>query len=667
VRIGRRSVGIGLPLFLLVALVTLGAELALEERRLSLFGRDFRHFHTLDQPAETVLFLAGLLASHLFLLLLAFWALRRLHGPTRAAPRFYFNFLFVGTVPLALAMAARFRILSYFSDAVSITIIRNLGGGSLLDALHYVLDEAIFLLLALGGAAAAYLILARFFRLDAATVAASPPRHPRWYQLLLAAPVVGLLLFEAGRAGDSRTALDRFIAPSLLYSALGQLTDFDRDGYSLFSRQRDSRPFDARRHPFALDIPNNGLDENGFGGDFRYGGGDDALPTPSFPGPKKHVVIIVLESTRADALTMRWAGRRVAPNLAALAASGSAAPEAYSHVGFTRNSLVSLFTGRLDPVDDGQSLFRDFKRSGYRVGVLSAQAEDFGGIAAAVGMRRNSDVFIDAKVLENESVWPSLRQISLLIDAKALLREMDRHFGAREGWRQPTFLYFNVQTAHFPYHFPGTPQFLPGAPIPRPEIKSANRDRVARTYWNGVAYGDWVVGRIVARLKALGIYDDTVVVVLGDHGEELFEHGYLGHGQVLNALQTRIPLVFSPPGLRLPRPAGLTDVRALVLKAAGARLPDGPQARPILQYIGDLDRPASIAMVEVGGRWTRLDLSTEEVEGEGGRADFRDLPPGSALAAKVRQLIYLWERECWLRHISSGRQAAVAGMAPTAG
>jgi hypothetical protein len=653
-RIGRRSVGIGIPLFLFVAVATLAVELAMEERRLPIFGRDFRRFHQLDTPLEILLFVSALAAAHFFLLLLVFRVLRGLHGRRAGEPLFYFNFLFIATVPLFAALAVKLRILSYFSDTITIAVVRNLGGGSLVQAFSYVLNEAGFLFFGLAAAALVYILLYRLFRLSAASgESAPPPPRPRWRDLLIAATALAMLLFGAQVVGDCRASLDRFIAPSLLYLALGEITDFDRDGYSFFSRQRDADPFDLNRHPFALDIPGNGIDEDGLAGDFLYRGDDAALPTPSFPGAKKHVVLIVLESTRADTLTKRWNGHPIAPNLRALAAAGSSASEAYSHVGFTVYSLKSLFSGRLEPAGDGQSLFRDFKRNGYRVGVLSGQTEDFGGIASAVAMHQNSDVFVDAKMLEKERVWPWMRDINLLVDAKALLREMDRHFGAREGWRQPTFLYFNVQTAHFPYYFPGAPQFLPGEPIPRSQIKAANRSWVARTYWNGVAYGDWVVGQIVARLKAVGAYEDSVVVVLGDHGEELFEHGYLGHGQVLNALQTRIPLVFSPRGIPLSGPIGLSDLRAIILRAAGAAVPPARGDGAVFQYIGDLERPSSIAMRESGGRWTRLDLSTEEVEGESGRGSFRSLPASTPLGAKARRLILRWERERWMKRLSS--------------
>jgi hypothetical protein len=90
------------------------------------------------------------------------------------------------------------------------------------------------------------------------------------------------------------------------------------------------------------------------------------------------------------------AGRPVAPNLEALAAGGSHAAHAYSHVGFTTFSLQSLFTGRLAPVAGGPSLVRDFLANGYEVGIFSGQAEDFGGTAEIVGMREGA-VFVDGE------------------------------------------------------------------------------------------------------------------------------------------------------------------------------------------------------------------------------------------------------------------------------
>ena len=61
-----------------------------------------------------------------------------------------------------------------------------------------------------------------------------------------------------------------------------------------------------------------------------------------------------------------------------------------------------------------------------------------------------------------------------------LLREFDRRLGRPEAWARPHFLYFNFQSAHFPYSDPGMDRILPGEPIPRGEISAGNRDWVAR-------------------------------------------------------------------------------------------------------------------------------------------------------------------------------------------
>ena len=66
VRLGRHNVAIGLAVYLFVTFSTLFVELALAERQIPIFGRDYRRFHTIDTGLETVSFLAGLIAAHLF-------------------------------------------------------------------------------------------------------------------------------------------------------------------------------------------------------------------------------------------------------------------------------------------------------------------------------------------------------------------------------------------------------------------------------------------------------------------------------------------------------------------------------------------------------------------------------------------------------------------------
>ncbi|MEA3010448.1 MAG: hypothetical protein QOJ91_2140 [Sphingomonadales bacterium] len=650
-----RSLGGSLPVLLLLAAATLLAELGLAMFQSTIFGLAPTHFRVVDRPGELALFFPALIGSHLLLVALAYRLFRLL--PRRRGPkRILFDFVFLFGTVFMIVLMARTKLTAVLGSAVSLALIRGLGGGSLTGALLYGLRDAGFILWILAGAALLYFCVLWFLKPGRDRPAqerkpAGPPRKA-WAAALL----VPVLLFAASGNYDVRLGLDRFAAPWLAYAFLDVATDFDRDGYSLVSAYRDLQPFDPDRHPLALDIPGNGIDEDGLAGDYRHSAGGEVPPAPRFGGERRNVVLIVLESTRAEMVGKHWNGRLVAPNLTAMAATGSSSQEAYSHAGYTRPSIKSLLTGRIEPVRPAPSLFSDFRSAGYRTAVLSTQAEDFGGIAAATGMRENADPFIDARVLKKESLNPLQSDITLLLDPRALLRELDRHFGRRSDWSRPTFIYMNVQTSHYPYEFPGTPRFLPGPPVPRDRIRFADREWTRRSYWNSVAYGDWVIGKILARLRRLDVLKDSVVLVLADHGEELFEHDYIGHGQRLNELQTHIPFVLSRGGVALPRPVGLTDVRGVLLRAAGAEMPAPAPGRPVFQHTIDLDRPAEIAMVEAGQRRTVLHLPSQEVRFEVAdvvklRGTYRELPAGSALRAKADRLIRLWERERWIRHL----------------
>jgi phosphoglycerol transferase MdoB-like AlkP superfamily enzyme len=629
----------------LAYLVTLAFEMALVERKYGLFEGGFGASHVVDRPVEVGLFLLALLPAHALLIGLLWLVIRALHGKRRDSPVFLLNFLFFAVGGLVAALIAKFEALSYFSDALSFELIRSLGGNSLAEAALYVASEAA--LMAIGAAAAvlAWWVALRIARRWLPERVRTPAL--KWRHLLWLALPLPLLLFAAEAEPDSRYGLARFTAPGLALQGLSEATDFDRDGYSWFSAQRDAAPFDASRHPYVLDVPDNGADEDGYGGDFHFDGRAASFPTPAIPD-KKHVIIVVLESTRGDSIGRVVDGRPLTPVMNALARNGSYAREAYSHIGFTTESLKSLFTGTLGARPGAPSLFSDFKANGYRVGVFSGQAESYGGIAETAGERKYADVYVDAEALKSERAFSFGTTGSLLLDGRKVLGAFDRAFGAAEGWRRPTFAYFNFQEAHFPYAHADMPQFLPGRPIPRSEIRPANRGWVAHTYWNAVAYDDWLIGQLVERLKRLGVWDDTLLLVTADHGESLFDDDYLGHGHVINRQQTQIPLILSVKGVAIPQPIGLSDYRALILRTLGASVPE--RRGPVFQHVSALAAPAAIGLVAKGPVWTTFQLETEEVwfSETGRRVRYAELKPGSAGKARADAVIDEWNRQRWL-------------------
>jgi hypothetical protein len=625
------------------AAFTLLLELALAERKFALFGGGFGALRVLDTPGEIAAFGIGAVAAHVLLMAAVFVLVRRLHRRDRPG-LIRFDYLALSVAAFSAALIAKFEVLSYFSDAISFQLIRNLGGGSLFDAFLFALSEGALMI---GGAVGALVLWWLVRRIVARRSPVSDEHGPRlrWPMLGLVA-ALPLLIWLANGLPDARYGLNRMTAYGLANMGLHAATDFDRDGYSWYSAQIDRAPFDAARHPLALDIPGNGVDEDGFGGDLRFTGADPVVAPPRLLSAKKHLVLVVIESTRGDAIGKRINGRLVAPNLTALAAGGSNLPHAYSHVGFTTASLKSLFSGQLEPRTGDPSLFTDLKANGYRIAVFSGQPESFGDISEVTGMQRSADVFVDAETLKAERALGFAAKGSLRIDETILLREFDRRLGGAAGWVRPTFAYLNFQSPHFPYNHPGLPDLLGVKPLPRDAISVENATRVQESYWNAVAYSDAKLGEVIARLKALGVWEQTVLAVTGDHGEALFETGFLGHGHVIDATQNAIPFVLSVPGFASDTPLGLKDMRGLMLQALGGA-PAPVRSAPVLMHIGPLDAPAAIGIAETGGRFTTMTLDTEEAwfSDTGLRKRYAELNP--AESARTDRLVTEWGRQRW--------------------
>jgi hypothetical protein len=626
-----------------VVLLSAG-ELLLADRKFGLFTGGFGMSRAVDTTGEIVLFALGYCAAQAFAALVA-WALATRCNSKRPALASLFHFVALAGGLFVLTLAVQYQLHSYFSDAVSFTLMKQLGGGSIADALLFSKNEIGFGLAVLAVALLTYWLAWRWLRRRLG--GGAPGARPGW-RLLGGA---GLALLAAlalipPTGSDAAYGLDRTLVWSTADNLLDLATDFDGDGYGMFGIGRDRQPFDPARHPLALDRPGDGIDEDGYGGDLKLVPIPSQLPQTTVPRGAPNLVMVVFESTRADVIGKRIDGRPVAPNLEALARAGSLTIPSYSHVGFTTESLKSVFSGALAPADGSPSLFRDLKASGYRIGVFSGQPEDFGGISQTVGMRANADVFVDGETLRDQRAFGFAAQGSLLVDESHLLSAFDRSFGQRDDWKQPVFLYFNFQSPHFPYDHPGMPHLIEKNPIPRSEITAANKERVRRTYWNAVAAADAHLGALIARLKALGVWDNTLLVASGDHGEELFDKGFLGHGHRIGPVQFRTFFVANRPGVAPPAPIALADYRGIVLAALAGKTAPRPAAPPFMQ-IGPLTAPTAIGLAAADGSMTSLRLDTGEaclIEQDVCRA-YQALR--GADRARVDALVARWGSERW--------------------
>jgi len=643
------------------------AELLLLQRKFDIFTGGFLQPYGLlvwGKRLEFVVF-SLILDSAFFVNLWVVWYVAAARMTRARSEMTAYHFIWVAGGISSGVVGAKWELLSYFSDAVTFRVIKNLAGGSLTDALKFALDEVAVAIYVIVTAFAVYfagfLILRRRLSSPAAGVSSGETNRPlssgQAVLVLVLAWVLGASVLTVSANDEAvHYNLSKKISYIAFNTALTMFTDFDGDGYGAIGLPRDPAPFDAAVFPGALDVPNNGLDEDGLYGDFTWDGSmNPPLPFAASTGlaPKKHLVFIVIESCRADVLGKVVNGREVAPNLNRLTREGTSLPFAYSHVAYTVHSLKAIFSGQMVQTHTATTMFSYLKALGVDIGVFSGQDESFGGMARFTRSKEFATRFFDSTVAPNDRVFFSNAPGSAKLDEKRVLREVKAYINEAD-WSRKQFLYINLQSAHFPYRHIGMPNTLGIDWLDRSQIAAERRDRVADTYWNAIAYADQSLGEVVAALHDKGVSKDTIVVVIGDHGESLFDDGLLGHGTLLNEVQTHIPLVINVPGVIAPQPIGQADLARLLLGLMnGERAVDWPKAgtgpRTVFQFIGSIDRPSQIALVGANKERTVLDFRKQA-------AFFHDelrwMPVSKAsedkrLDSRLRTLVFEWERMRW--------------------
>jgi glucan phosphoethanolaminetransferase (alkaline phosphatase superfamily) len=432
----------------------------------------------------------------------------------------------------------------------------------------------------------------------------------------------------------------------LLGTLVNLTSDVDRDGFGLLGRRSDPAPLDGSVHPSAIDVPGNGIDEDAVGGDLPAG--SEPYREPDGPGPRWRatppVVLVALESFRADAIGATVAGRAVTPVLDGLAASGMAIAQAYSHNGYTVQSRQHFFSGSLAGLRY-TTLVDDFNAQGYETAYFSGQDESFGGPAADVGFERAS-VSYDARQ-DRDKRYSTFSTAGSLAVPYDVLNERVASFLKTRAASRPLFLYVNFHDTHFPYHHKGIQPLVTAPVLDQSEIVPDRQADLRMMYLNTAANVDRAIGRVLT-LVADAVGEKPGVIVLADHGESLFDEGFLGHGYALNDAQTRIPLIVSGLPLQLVEPVGQIDLRdALRAALAGPASSDRPSVRrdpdrQVFQYLGTIDDPAQIGLRTLTRR-VLYDFRSR-------RARIGDAPwrrpeeLSEADTSELRRLVRFWER-----------------------
>lgn len=563
------------------------------------------------------------------------WGLRRrLAQPAR---------VFAGTIAaVSVLLAADFisyGLLRYLGDMFDVALMFDLTGRSVPEMLAVSGDHLVAPLVAIGGVVIACAGLAytanRYWR------GASHSAFPASFLLApLVLGVVGGAVLSAASTGSDQleNGLLRKPAAQAFAAVINRVTDVDNDGFGLVGRMADPNPWDDAIFPYAVEVPGNGVDENGVGGDLPP---DARHQEPSFAAAtwqrRPDVLLFVLESFRADLLQARQNGVPVTPAINAIASRGISLGRAFSHNGYTVQSRYHLFTGSLLVRPTDSTIVDDFLRNGYVVGYISGQDESFGGARYDVGFGR-ATMAVDARHDRRRRYTTSTTPGSLAVPADVVQERVGDVLRQHAPRDAPLFLYVNLHDTHFPYWHDGITTLTSDQRLPRARIAPDARESLWRTYANTAANVDRAVGEIVAAVtRARG--REPGVVITADHGESLYDEGFLGHGYALNDVQTRIPLVIANLPMTVSESFAQIDLRGALSEAfqqpgpttGMPRVIPDPE-REIFQYLGELARPRQIGFVMREGRLI-YDFRSSRVQ----------LPDGSW--HRSTQLPEVWHRE----------------------
>lgn len=325
---------------------------------------------------------------------------------------------------------------------------------------------------------------------------------------------------------------------------------------------------------------------------------------PAAPEQRTSVLLITIDTLRADHLGVYGYTRNTSQHLDALAREAAVFDYAYTYWPKTRGSFVALLTGRRDsqtgygkahPVllDFNPTLAGVLQKAGYQTAALV----DNGNVAAGHGYAKGFDSY--------RETWQE----------KALATEMDRARAITEGGvrflreaprDKPFLLWLHYVNPHAPYTPPApydtafldddakTGPRLPVVPGYHGGIHRQwavpGQDRLGyyvAQYDGEIAAADEQVGQVLDALRLTGRWDRTMVVVTSDHGESLGEHGYyFNHGENLFDPSLRIPLIVSVPGprrgLRSQVLASTLDLVPTVLDAVKVSYPPDLAGRSLL-------------------------------------------------------------------------------------
>jgi len=350
-----------------------------------------------------------------------------------------------------------------------------------------------------------------------------------------------------------------------------------------------------------------------------------ATCSPAPEARKPNVVLVVIDTLRADKLGCYGGTRGLTPHIDAFARDAVLFENASAHAPWTLPSIASMLTsqtpaehgagGRLPEFtqlpDSAATLAEVFASSGYRTALVANVAF----LGAEFGLTQGFE-FTDVRAQESNDALRRAAQTSA--DALAWIDSIgDEPFFVLVHYFDPHALYdppqpFRARFAEPPDRDSGQQAFGSREDIVRLRTGGAAPDasaiRRAEALYDGeVAYTDDSLGIFLDGLDSRGLRGRTIVAITSDHGEEFLEHGGFEHGHSHHSELLDVPLLVSAPGVaagrRDTRNVGLIDLAPTLCALAQTRSPSSFRGRALVDVRGQPANEHASMQLAFGNFW----------------------------------------------------------------
>lgn len=308
-----------------------------------------------------------------------------------------------------------------------------------------------------------------------------------------------------------------------------------------------------------------------------------------------NILLISIDSLRADHLGCYGYERPTSPAIDALAEEGVVFEEAISQAPWTLPSHASLLTSLYGRTHQTNDISRQLPHGIPTLsGTLSEAGYETSAVVSGTFMQTRFGLNSGFAHYDDDIAQFDHRRSHEAVTSPEIQRKAE---ALLSGAQEPFMLFLHYWDVHYDYAPPppydtkfdpdytgkvSSKGFLKNKRI-EAGMPAADLDHVVALYDGEIAWVDEHIGRLLATLEATGLDERTIVILTADHGDEFFEHGGKGHSHSLYRELVNVPLIVRGPGVtaggRVSTPVELIDIMPTVLELTGVRAPDGLQGR----------------------------------------------------------------------------------------